>query len=242
MRVLNLAEENRVVSEARTRGNSNTSTVISPFTHATTEMPTLQLSTSRLYGDSDLDKTVDDIEATYILMDQISESLRAIVQSTQYAVMSADRLLHGKVAQVYQDLSKASIQIQQLKSSTALFKEFKKTMTAAASNGNTRTSKFEDLVSRQNGLDNSDSAVVEVFFDCVSRFSSHDSGLSVDELRINFFGSPEYRFELLPSFYTEQYVSEGSISNEVFAVAILPSMNNQQTFRYFLNYAKTAQC
>lgn len=114
-------------------------------------------------------------------------------------------------------------------------------MTAAASNGNTRTSKFEDLDSRQNGLDKSDSAVIEVFFHCLSRFSSRDSSPSIDELQVNFFGSPEYRFELLPSFYPEQYVSEGSISKEVFAVATLPSTDSQQTFRYFLDYAETAR-
>ena len=241
MRVLTLVEENRVVSEARTRGNSDASTVISPFAHVTRGTHTLQLSTPRPCDHSDLEKTVDDIEATYTSMNQISESLEVIVQSTQYAVMSTDRLLHRKVVQVYQDLSKAGIQIQQLKSSTARFKEFKKRMTAAASNGNTRTSKFEDLDSRRNGLDKSDSAVIEIFFDCVSRFSSRDSGLSIDELQVNFFGSPEYRFELLPSFYPEQYVSEGSISKELFAVAMLPSTDSQRTFRYFLNYAETAR-
>lgn len=92
-------------------------------------------------------------------------------------------------------------------------------MTLAASGDNTRTSKFKDLDSRQNDLNDSNSAIIEVFFDCVSRFSSGDSHLSIDELSVNFFGAPEYRFELLPSFYPEQYVSEGSISEEVFAVA-----------------------
>ena len=66
-------------------------------------------------------------------------------------------------------------------------------MRAAASNGNTRTSKFEDLYSRRNDLDKSDSAVIEIFFDCVSRFSSRDSGPPTAEIRSNFFGSPGYR-------------------------------------------------
>lgn len=241
MRVLILAEGNPVVSEAPTRGDSDTSTVMSSLTHVARGTPTLQLSTPRRCNHSDLEKTVDDMETTYTLMNQISESLKAIVQSTQYAVMSADRLLHQKVAQIYQDLSKAGTEIQQLKSSTARLKEFKKSMTAAASNGKTRTSKFENLDSRRNSRDQSESAIIEVFFDCVSRFSSRDSGASVDELQGNFFGSPEYRFELLPSFYPEQYVSEGSISKEVFAVAMLPSTDSEQTFRYFLDYAETAR-
>lgn len=135
MRLLTLAEENRVVSEARTKGNSDASTIMSPFAHVTRGTPTLQLSTPRLYDHSGIKKTVDDIETTYISMKQISESLKEIVQSTQYAAMSADRLLHQKVAQIYQDLSKAGIQIQQIKSSTARFGEFEKSMTAAASNG-----------------------------------------------------------------------------------------------------------
>lgn len=241
MRVLTLAEENRVVSKGRTRGNSDASIIISPFAHVTCGTPTLHLSSPRPCDHSDAETTVDDIEATYISMNQISESLKAIVQSTQYAVMSADSLLHRKVAQVHQDLSKAGIQLQQLKSSIARFKALKKRMTLTASNGNTRTSKFEDLDTRRNGHDKSDSAVIEVFFDCISRFSSRDTGSSIDELQVNFFGSPEYRFELLPSFYPEQYVSERSISKEVFAVAMLPSTDSQRTFRYFLNYAETAR-
>lgn len=93
MRVLTLAEENRVVLEVRTGGNSDASTVMSPF-HITRGTPILQLSTPRLCDHSDIEKTVNDIETTYISMNQISESLKTIVQSTQYAVMFADRLLH----------------------------------------------------------------------------------------------------------------------------------------------------
>lgn len=241
MRVLTLAEESRVVSEARTRGNSDASTVISPFALVTRGTPALQTSSPEPCDHSDLEQTVVDMEATYISMNQISESLRAIVQSTQNAVTSAGSLLHQRIARIYQDLSKAGIQIQQLKSSTARFKKFEERMTAAASKGNKRTSKFEDLVSRRSGLGESDSALIEVFFDCVSRFSSHDFDLSTDELQINFFASPAYRFELLPSFYPEQYVSGGSISKELFAVAMLPSKDNQQTYRYFLNYAESAR-
>lgn len=241
MRVLTLAEKDRVMSEARTMRSWDTSTVVSPFAYITRETPTLQLSNPGPCDHLDLEKTVVDIETTYVSMNQISESLKAIVQSTQYAVMSTDRLLHQKVAQIYQDLSKAGIQIQQLKSSIARFKELKKRITSTASSSNTRTSKFEGLDSTRNSLDESNSAVIEVFFDCFSRFSSHGSGQSIDELQVNFFGSPEYRFESLPSFYPEQYVSEGSISKEVFAVAMLPSTDSQQTFRYFLNYAETAR-
>ncbi|KAI9756364.1 MAG: hypothetical protein M4579_003868 [Chaenotheca gracillima] len=241
MRVLTLAEETRVVSEARVRGLSSTSTVMSPFTPFTSGTPTLQLATQRPCDHTDLEKTVDDMEATYISMNQISESLKAIVQTTQHAVMSTDSSLHQKVGQVYQDLSKAGIQIQRIKSSTAHLKEFRRRKTVASSNESTRTSKFEDLDSRRNDLEESDSAVIEVFFDCVSRFSTRDPHQSIDDLQVSFFGSPEYRFELLPSFYPEQYVSGGSISKEVFAVAMLPSKDNQLTSRYFLSYAETAR-
>ena len=242
IQVLTLTKDNRVVSGPPTKGNSDASTVISPFADITRGTPTLHKSNSRLCDYSDIEKTVDDIETTYRSMNQISESLEAIVRSTQSAVMSDDRLLHQRVAQVYQDLSKAGTQIQQLKSSTARFKKVKKRITAAASNGNTSTSKFKDLGSRWIDLDERDSAVINIFFDCVSRFSSCDySCTSVNEIEANFFGSPEYRFELLPSFYPEQYISEGSISKEVFAVAMLPATDSQQTLRYFLNYAENAR-
>ena len=241
MRVLSLAEGNRVVSQAPSSGNSGASTMISTFAHVTCGKQEIQLSNPRTCDHSDLEKTIDDMEATYLSMKQVSESFKAIVQSTQRALMSADPLLHRKVAQVYQDLSKAGVEIQQLRSSTARFQEFKKRVTAAASKGNKKASKFQDLDTRQTGLDPSDSAVIEVFFDCVSRFSSRDSGPSIDDVKANFFGSPDYRLELLPSFYPEQYVSGGSICKEVFAVAMLPSTDSQRTFRYFLDYAETAR-
>ena len=241
MRVLTLTEENRAISEAPIRGDLDSSTVISPLAHVSRETSLLQLSPPGTYSHSDLERTVNELEATYMSMNQISESLEAIVHGTQYAVMSPDRLLHRRIAHVYQDLSKAGIQIQQLKSSIGQFKELRKSVKAAASSGNVRTSKFEDLESQWDGLHKGNPAVVEVFFDCVSRFSSHDSGASIDELQMNFFGSPEYRFESLPSFYPEQYVAGGSISKELFAVAMLPSTDSQQTVRYFLDYAETAR-
>ena len=240
MRVLTLAE-NRVVSEARIKGNSDPSTIDSLLTHVTHGTPALQLWNPRGCNHSDLEKTVDDMEAAYISMSRISESLKAIVQSTQYAITAADRLLQQRIAQVYQDLSKAGIQLQQLKSSTARFKASRKRTTAAASDSDTTTSKFEDLCYRRYSLDKSQSAIIEVFFDCVSRFPAQDPVTSIDEPQRNFFESPEYRFELLPSFFPEQYVSEGSINEEVFAVAIWPSMDSPRTLRYFLNYAETAR-
>ncbi len=241
MRVLSLAEGNRVVSEAPSSGNSGASTMISTFAHVTCGTQEIKLSNPRPCDHSNLEKTIDDMEATYLSMKQVSESFKAIVQSTQYAVASEDRLLHRKVAQVYQDLSETGIMIQQLKSSTTCFQKSEERMTAAAPNSNTRTSKFQDLDAMRNGLDESDSAVIEVFFDCVSRFSSRDSHLSIDELQAKFFGSPEYRFELLPSFYPEQYISEGSICKESFAVAMMPSTDTQQAVRYLLDYAETAR-
>lgn len=241
IRVLALAEDNRVASESQIKGNSDPSTIDSFLTHITRGTPDLQLWNPRGCNHSGLEKTVDDMEAAYISMSRISESLKAIVQSTQYAITAADPLLQQKVAQVYRNLRKAGIQLQQLKSSRARFKASGKGPTPAASASDTATSKFENLGSRRYDLDKSQSAVIEVFFDCVSRFSSHDSVPSIDEPQKNFFESPEYRFESLPSFFPEQYVSEGSISKEMFAVAIWPSIDGPRTVRYFLNYAETAR-
>ena len=240
MRVLTITEKNRTVPEARTTGKSDTNVAISSSAHVTKDAPLSQLSTPGLCDHSDLEKTVEDVEATCVAVNQISESLKAVFQSTQYAVTSADGLLYREFAQVCQDISKAGFQIQQLKSSAARTKGFKKRTTDVSAKIK-RASKFEDLDSRRNDQDRSDSAVIDVFFDCVSRFCSHNSDPSKDNLRVNLFMSPEYRFELLPSFYPEQYVSEGFISNNVFAVAMLPSMDSQQTFRYFLNYAERAR-
>ena len=238
MRVLNLAEVNHVTSGPPDEGNTDANMAISASVRGIKQ---LRISKPRLCNYSDLENIVDEIEITYRSMNQISKSLEAILQNTRYAVMSDDCLLHQKVAQVYQDLGKAGNQMQQLKSSTARFKEFQKRITTAASNGDTRNSKFRDLGSKWNSSDESDSAVIEVFFDCFSRFYSRDTNTSIDELWEIFIGSPEYRFELLPSFYPKQYISEGSISEEVFAVAMLPSSVGQHTFRYFLNYAETAR-
>ena len=140
MRVLILTEENRAISETPISGDFDSSTVMSPLTHVSHKTSLLQLSPPRTYSHSDPESTVDDLEATYMSMNQISESLEAIVHGTKYAVMSPDRLLHRRIAHVYQDLSKAGIQIQQLKSSIGQFKELRKSVKAAASSGNVRTS------------------------------------------------------------------------------------------------------
>ena len=173
-------------------------------------------------------------------MNQVSKFLRAMFEDTQCSIMSPERLLHRTVAQVFRDLSKADIQIQQLQSSMARIERNKDTMTLGASNAITRSSKLGNLDSRQKETKEDDSALIEIF-GCVSRLSSYDTGSSIDALQARFFGSPDYRFESLPSFYPEQYVSEGSVSEDVFLVARRPSTDKQMTFRYFLDYAKTAR-
>ena len=112
MRVLTVTENKRNIAEAPIRGNLDFSTIMFPLSHISHETPLLQLSSPRTCNHSNGKRTVDDLEATYMSTNKISESLESIVRGTQYAVMSADRLLHRKIAHVYQDLSKAGIQIQ----------------------------------------------------------------------------------------------------------------------------------
>ena len=192
MRMLSLAEENRIISEVQARRNFKSTAIESSLTHVTPGTPTMQFSTPRPSHHSELVKTVNDIETTYTSMNQILESFKAIVQSTQHAIMSADNLLHQKIAQISRDLSRADIQIQQLKVSAARIKDIKKSMTVAALNGNTKSSKFEDPEFQRNVFDTNDTAIIEIFFDCVSRFSSRDSAPSIDRSQVNFFDSPVY--------------------------------------------------
>ena len=117
MRVLTLAEEIRVELEVRTRENSNASTVLS--------VPTWYLSTPAQHDHSDLEKTIDDIETTCISLNTIWDSLNAIMRNSHYAVISEDPLLVKSMAKIHQDLNKANIQIDQLKSSTGRFEEYR---------------------------------------------------------------------------------------------------------------------
>ena len=73
----------------------------------------LPSSTSSVY--SDLERTVDGMEATWRSMEHISDTLKSFVQKTQAVFISEDRSLYQHLARIYRDLGRTGSQIRQLR-------------------------------------------------------------------------------------------------------------------------------
>lgn len=83
-----------------------------------------------------------------------------------------------------------------------------------------------------------DSVAVDIFFDCVSRFSVNDTSPKIDRLHARFSGSPDYCLESNPSFYPEQYSTESLLSEPLFVIAMKASPEDYRKQKYFLLYAE----
>ena len=96
-----------------------------------------------------------------------------------------------------------------------------------------------------------DGSSSSIYFDCGPTVSakgrfSVDEWFNVDEsmalmneIHAELIGSPDYKFERMPSFYPEQYTAEGLFSDPIFVVAMLPSRQDHRTHNYYLMYAET---
>ena len=90
-----------------------------------------------------------------------------------------------------------------------------------------------------------------IYFDCGPTVSANgrfsvDDWFNVDgsmalmnEIHAELSGSPDYKFERMPSFYPEQYTTEGLFSDPIFVVAMLPSRQDHRTHNYYIMYAET---
>ena len=90
-----------------------------------------------------------------------------------------------------------------------------------------------------------------IYFDCSPSVSANgrfsvDEWFNVDgsmalinEIHAELSGSPDYKFERMPSFYPEQYTTDGLFSDPIFVVAMLPSRQDHRAHKYYIMYAET---
>jgi hypothetical protein len=153
--------------------------------------------------------------------------------------MSDDHLLCQQVARTYRELGEQLMQMQQLRTAITHAEQSKYKYSQA----NTASDKSEDTFDRDVEYHNAaayDSSTAEVFLNCVSRFSANDPYLSIDRLRANFSGSPDYSLETSSSFYPEQYAVD-SPERIMFVSAILPLPSHPRSQRYFLTFQEQAR-
>jgi hypothetical protein len=153
--------------------------------------------------------------------------------------MSEDPSLRRHPAQIYQELGEQRMDLSQIRLLIEPPKEPKHRPIVESSNGmNLFSDPINHTLDQAIAKDN-DSTPIDMFFDCVSRFSEENSPSTIDRLRAKFSGSPDYHFESRPSFYPEQYSMESRFNEKVFTLAIKNSTGVYQTQHYFLLYAET---
>lgn len=185
-------------------------------------------------------QATDDKESLSMPRKQIFDSLTSFVDETQHAFISEDPSVHRHLAQIYRELGKQRMLIRQLKLAVEQPRKPKDERTMTASNSSMHVPrKPVDPVLGCDAIEDSDSSAVDIFFDCVSRFSTDHSSSSINRLHENFSGPPDYRFELAPSFYPEQYMAASLFSERVFVNAIKQSQDDHRTVKYFITYAET---
>ena len=168
----------------------------------------------------------------------ILASLTSLVQETQHAFMSEDHSLQRHLAQIYRELGEQRMQMRQLKLAIEQPREPNDDPMMASNCGMSLSEEFVNPVLDLDNAEDGDSTAVDIFFDCISRFSMNDSSSTIDRLHAKFSGSPDYCLESTPSFYPEQYSTESLFSEPVFIIAMKVSLEDYRTQKYFLLYAE----
>ena len=181
----------------------------------------------------------DNSEALFDASEEIADSALSLVDMTRQIVMSDDPSLSQHVISLYKKLGEQQLRLQRLKSWIGRTKYTKNEHSIAASQSEAST--HENAVSDSNSQNTKtrDSCAVDIFFDCVSRFSCDDSASSIDTLNTKFSGSLDYYLERSPSFYVEQYMGEGLFTRPVFVFNMTQPPGDYQNQKYFLLYAET---
>jgi hypothetical protein len=173
---------------------------------------------------------------------QIRGSLTSLVDATQHAFVSEDRSLQRHFAQIYRALGENKKAIQQLKLAVQQRRQPMDEQERVTMGSNLGVEVLGELLESDlecESTEDDDSSAVDIFFDCVSRFSVDDSASSIAQVHANFSGSLDYDFESRSSFFPEQYMAEGLFSNRFFVVAKLQSEEDYRTQKYFVTYAET---
>jgi hypothetical protein len=166
----------------------------------------------------------DENETLSTSTEEIQGSSTSFVDATRCAFVSEDLSFQRHFTRIYRALSDQKEEIQRLR--LAVQKP--------------RERKDEPYLGCESTGDH-DSSVVDIFFDCASRFSTDDSTSAVDRVHANFTGSVDYEFESTSSSFQRQYSTESPFSSPFFVVAMLQSEEDYRTQKYFLTYAENPQ-
>ena len=188
--------------------------------------------------------SASDIRSNPVPAEQTLSTITSLVDRTRNAMILEDGSLREHLAQIYRELGSNRSQVLNLT----------KTITA---NERKWRRRWHTLSRRRNeGVENDDSEEsssivlsermesdsINVFFDCISRFSGTSaSSTSFRRLRANFSGSPNYVLETSSTFLPEQY-SLGYKFNgavELISVKELESTAMNRSQKSFFMYAES---
>jgi hypothetical protein len=175
-----------------------------------------------------------------MLRKEIVASLKYFVDETQRVFESRELTLHQHLVQAYREFGQQHVQIKRANSFLESHRQKNNQRISIDPKGGASVAeKPIRLRLKFDPTEEHEAEAIDIFFDCVSRFSMDDSCSSIDRLQKKFSGSSDYCFESFPSFFPEQYTTEGMFHNRVFAVAMKQSPVNNRTQQYFLTYAET---
>ena len=187
-----------------------------------------------------LTKAAQRREAGSDAREQIADFATRLVHMTRQAVMYDNSSPSQQLIDIYKELGEQRLQIRQIESRFPRTKRTNYEQTRLVSQF--RTAFYEEPLkfkSTSDSTETQDSCTVDVFYDCASRLSMDPSGCSVDALRTKFSGSPDYYFEMRPSFYPEQYMAKGLLTNPVFVFGVTQPEEDHLIRRFFILYAET---
>ena len=172
-----------------------------------------------------------------MLKKEIVSSLKEFVNETQRVIDLGELTLHQQLARTYRYIGQRHDQIED----ASLFLRSRRRklhhqgeLVDVQSNMSLTERPYLLPLECDVNEDQDKLQALEIFFDCVSRFSADDSSIATERLRQKFSGSADYRFESLPSFLPEQYTVKGTFCSPIFTVAMKQSLSREQTQHFFL--------
>ena len=161
------------------------------------------------------------------------------IQETQHAFISENPSLHRHLALMYREIGNQHTEMRKIRLLLEQPREPDTSPAVGPSNDlKPHVSPMDHSVEKVQS-DDQTSPAVDIFFDCVSRFSNDISHTTIDGLSAKFSGSPQYPFETSQSFYPEQYSAECFFSQKIITVAIKSLAQEDLVQQYFLWYAET---
>lgn len=163
--------------------------------------------------------------------------MASIVSETRDAVMSSNQVLLHDVGQIYRLLGQHSEQLRELQNT--LDSQHGIIKPTVSHSGRSATSSDVPIEqAEEQDMGDQDSCISDIFFECVSRFSTGGLESSMISNNERFLGSPQYAFEQNSSFHPEEYFMSRS-SERLVLIAMANNKQEVHTLKCFLLYAAT---